>query len=520
MSERAIRRALLSVWHKDGLVELGRFLAGAGVEILSTGGSARTLRDAKVAVRDVAEVTEFPEMMDGRVKTLHPRIHGGLLFRREVAAHVRAAEEHGIPAIDLLVVDLYPFEDAAARPDASREEVVEMIDIGGPAMIRAAAKNHRDVAVITDPADYATLREEMAANAGGTSEAFRRRMAAKAYARTGAYDAAIAGYLEEERFPERLVLSLERRAITRYGENPHQGGAVYQLPRHTAAAAATAVQRSGKELSYNNFLDAAGALDTVGPFDRPACAVIKHRNPCGAAVHEDLVVAFERAYAGDPLSAYGGILATNRPIEADLAATVADPERFFEVIIAPAFSDEALEILTTRTRWGRNVRLLETGAWEPGAGDSAALELRSISGGMLVQEPDRGGDRELRCVTRREPSAEEMADLRFAWEIVRSVTSNAIVFARDQSLVGCGAGQMSRVDSVEIAARKAGERSQGAVMASDAFFPFPDGILAAAEAGVRAVIQPGGSIRDDAAIAACDEAGLAMVLTGRRHFRH
>jgi len=515
-----IGRALMSAWRKDGIAEFGQFLQSSGVEVLSTGGTAKCLRDANVSVVDVADVTGFPEMMDGRVKTLHPRVHGGLLFRRDMESHVGAAEEHGIPRIDLLVVDLYPFEETRKRADATRADCVEMIDIGGPAMIRAAAKNHAHVLVVTDPGDLVCIREEMELHDGAICEATRNAMAAKAFRRTAAYDATIASYLTDERFPDRLVVPLELKAVTRYGENPHQEGAVYMTAESAEATVARAEPLVGsKELSYNNYLDASGAWDVVRGQSRPAVSFIKHRNPCGAAVDDDVVAAFRSAHEGDPLSAFGGIVAVNRPIDAALAAEIADKKKFLEVIIAPSFTDDAVEQIRTGTKWGKNARLLSLGAL--GTPATNVYELRSIGGGMLVQDRDEPDPEvELRCVTERHPDDREIQDLRFAWDVVRNVTSNAIVFINGQKLVGCGAGQMSRVDSVELAGKKAGELADGAVMASDAFFPFPDGILAAAACGVRSVIQPGGSIRDDTIIEACNEAGLAMVLTGRRHFRH
>lgn len=515
-----IGRALVSAWRKEGIAEFGSFLAGRDVEVLSTGGTAKCLRDAGVEVRDVAEVTGFPEMMDGRVKTLHPRVHGGLLFRRDKDSHVEAAEEHGIPRIDLLVVDLYPFEAVSSQPDATRADCVEMIDIGGPAMIRAAAKNHAHVLVITDPGDLPAIRSEMEERDGCVSGATRSAMAAKAYARTASYDATIASYLTEERFPERLVVPLELKSVTRYGENPHQPGAVYMTPETGEGTVARAVAHEGnKELSYNNYLDASGAWDVVRGQAQPAVAFIKHRNPCGAAVDEDLIAAFRAAHEGDPLSAFGGIVAVNRTVDLALAAEIADPKKFLEVIVAPAFTEEAVEAIRTGAKWGKNARLLALG--DGGTPASGVLELRSIGGGMLVQERDEP-DPEIafECVTQREPDDREIADLRFAWDVVRNVTSNAIAFVNGRKLVGCGAGQMSRVDSVELASKKAAELAKGAVMASDAFFPFPDGILVAGEAGITAVVQPGGSIRDDQIVKACDDVGLAMLLTHRRHFRH
>ena len=516
-----IERALLSAYRKEGLVAFGRFLADQGAEILSTGGSARTLREGGVTVKDVSEVTGYPEMMDGRVKTLHPRIHGGLLYRRDVESHAEAAREHGIPRIDLVYVDLYPFEETLARQGVTEAEVVEMIDIGGPSMIRSAAKNHASVLVLTDPGDLERAMEEIRTHDAGTSLSFRRESAARAFRRTAAYDAAIASWMTEEPFPERLVVSLELKEVARYGENPHQEAAVYLTADTGEPTIGRARQLNGKGLSYNNYLDATAAFEVVRGLGYPAAAVVKHRNPCGAAMDpKDAAEAFKRAYAGDPMSAFGGIVALNRAVSVEVAREIADPAKFLEVVVAPSFDEDALPILIEGVKWGRNLRLLAVG--EP-AGTQAlkpAPELRAVSGAILVQEPDRAFDAEFQCVTRREPSREEVADLRFAWEICRHAISNAIVIAREGMLVGLGAGQTSRVDAVEQAARKAGERAVGAALASDAFFPFPDGVEAAHAAGVTAVIQPGGSRRDADVIAACDRLGLAMVFTGRRHFRH
>ena len=517
-----VRRALLSAWRKDGLVEFGASLVQRGVELLSTGGTARALREAGIPVTDVSEVTGFPEMMGGRVKTLHPKVHGGLLFRRDDPGHVADAEKSGIGPIDLVYVDLYPFEDTLSKPGATDADVVEMIDIGGPAMIRSAAKNHAHVVVLVDPQDLDLASTELAAHEGSTTLTFRRGQAARAFQRTAAYDAAITGYLAPERFPERMVLALGRVQVTRYGENPHQEGAVYAFADSGEAAVSHARLISGaKELSYNNYLDASAALDVVRFLEHPAASVIKHRNPCGAAWHEsDLASAFERAHAGDPLSAFGGILAFNRPITEELARAIADPKKFIEVIVAPGYEGDAAKIIASSVKWGRNCRLLQVASMAGVDPASGVSEYRSISGGLLVQGRDDSRDLETDVATQRAPSDEEAANLRFAWEICRYVVSNAIVFVKDQSLIGVGAGQMSRVDSVELAARKAGERAHGAVMASDAFFPFADGVEAAHEAGITAVIQPGGSRRDADVIGACEKVGMAMVFTGRRHFRH
>jgi phosphoribosylaminoimidazolecarboxamide formyltransferase / IMP cyclohydrolase len=517
-----IRRALLSVFDKTGIVDLARDLAARGAELISTGGTSKALQAAGLAVKDVSDLTGFPEMLDGRVKTLHPKIHGGLLYRRGDAAHEAAVREHAVPSIDLAVVNLYPFEATAAKPGASEGDVVEMIDIGGPAMIRAACKNFDFVTVITDASDAAALREHLASHGGSTTRAFRRRMAARAFGRTASYDAAIARWMGEEAFPPRFTLSGERAQTLRYGENPHQAAALYRTSDAGEATVAHAKQLSGKELSFNNLLDAAAALEVVRFLMYPACAVIKHKNPCGAATDpRDLKDAFLRAYGGDPLSAYGGILAFNRPLTEAVAREIATPDKFFEVVVAPAYEGDALSILTTGAKWGKNVRILETAhPFHERRPAAHVLDVRTIAGGILVQDRDASLESEFKIVSRREPTRDEWADLRFAWEICRHVTSNAIVFAKDATLLGCGAGQMSRVDSVGLAAKKAGAKARGAAMASDAFFPFPDAMLLAADAGVTAVVHPGGSMRDDVVIKAADERGLALVTTGVRHFRH
>ncbi|HEX6103310.1 MAG TPA: bifunctional phosphoribosylaminoimidazolecarboxamide formyltransferase/IMP cyclohydrolase, partial [Alphaproteobacteria bacterium] len=518
-----IRRALLSVSDKTGLVELGRALAEAGAEILSTGGSARALQQAGVAVREVADFTGFPEILDGRVKTLHPRIHGGLLGRRNDAAHRAAMEAHDLPPIDLVAVNLYPFE-ATIAAGADRETAIENIDIGGPALIRSAAKNHAHVAVLTDPAQYPELVQTLAAE-GGTRLPLRRGLAAAAYARTASYDAAIAAWAareEGELFPERLTLAGQLAQQLRYGENPHQRAAFYVTgERRSGLAAATQLQ--GKELSYNNLNDTDAALELAAEFDEPAVVIVKHANPCGVAVGEDTLEAWKRALACDPVSAYGGIVALNRPLDALTAMALS--ELFLEVVIAPG-ADEAAQVALAAKK---NLRLLVTdGMPDPVA---PGLVMRSLSGGLLVQQRDAGRvtDADLKVVTKRPPSPAERRDLLFAFRVAKHVKSNAIVYAKGGATVGIGAGQMSRVDSARIAvlksedaAKAAGEirRTEGAVVASDAFFPFADGLIAAADAGVTAVIQPGGSLRDEEVIQAADERGLAMVFTGMRHFRH
>ena len=525
MAPPPIRRALVSVSDKSGLENLGRGLAASGVEILSTGGTAAALAAAGIEVRDVAAYTGYPEMMDGRVKTLHPKVHGGILAKRDSPAHLAALDEHGIAAIDLVVVNLYPFE-ATLASGADRAACVEQIDIGGPALIRAAAKNHAFVTVIVEAADYSSLLDELAANGGATTEPFRRRMATKAYARTAGYDAAIAAWLADdvgERFPDRIVLAAERREILRYGENPHQAAAFYAggAPR---PGVATARQIQGKPLSYNNLNDTDAAFELVAEFTgTPAVAIIKHANPCGVALGASLAEAHQRALACDPVSAFGGVIALNRTLDAATAAHIA--EIFTEVVIAPDAEDEARDILAAK----ENLRVLISGALPDPAAPGASV--RSLAGGYLVQGRDDGRiPHDLAVVTKRAPSETELADLRFAFTVAKHVKSNAIVYARDGATVGVGAGQMSRVDSARVAAAKANDAALaagrevpltvGSVVASDAFFPFADGLLAAAESGASAVIQPGGSVRDDEVIAAADEAGLAMVFTGIRHIRH
>lgn len=511
-------RALLSVSDKTGIVELAQALADRDIELISTGGTAATLRDAGLKVTDVSDLTGFPEIMDGRVKTLHPMVHGGLLGRRDVDADTMA--ERGIQAIDLLVVNLYPFEATVAQPDCSRADAIENIDIGGPAMIRAAAKNHNFVAVVVDPADYPSIGAELDQH-GEISPATRRQLAVKAYGHTASYDAAIWHYLNQQEgsdaLPERLPLSLTRLSQLRYGENPHQRAALYSLPEKSAGSLIGARQHQGKELSYNNLADADAALECVKALDGTACVIVKHANPCGVGLGDSLADAYERAYATDPTSAFGGIIACNRPVDGALAQTIV-ARQFLEVIVAPGFDADALSAFAAKP----NVRVLETGALVP---TPAGLRLQQIEGGMLVQEKDLLGlDRaQLKVVTQRQPTQQELADASLAWEVVRFVKSNAIVYCRGGATLGIGAGQMSRVISARIAAMKAAEAEltlPGAAMASDAFFPFRDSIDAAAEHGIAVVIQPGGSMRDAEVIQAADEHGMAMLFTGIRHFRH
>jgi phosphoribosylaminoimidazolecarboxamide formyltransferase/IMP cyclohydrolase len=523
MTVRAVRRALLSVSDKTNLLEFARGLEALGIDLVSTGGTRRALAESGLPVREVSELTGFPEMLDGRVKTLHPRVHGGILHVRDNPEHAATVAKHAIEAIDLVVVNLYPFEATVARPGSTHEEVIENIDIGGPALVRSAAKNHADVAVVTEPGQYGWVLDELRAYNGGLTLETRQRLAAAAFARTAAYDRAVSAYFAGraggELLPARLDLSFERRSALRYGENPHQKAAFYVESPTPAGCVAGATVLHGKELSYNNLLDLDSALNLVREFSAPAAAVIKHNNPCGCAVGSSLAEAFARAYEGDPLSAYGGVISFNRPVDEATATQLTEPGRFVECVIAPDYSREAFEVLTTRPSWKKNVRLLRAG---PLGERPAGLDYRRIDGGLLVQTRDESGEdfANAKVVTKRAPTEAEMADLKFAWLVCKHVKSNAIVLAKGGMVVGVGAGQMSRVDSTHMAIRKAGERSRGAVLASDAFFPFRDNLDLAAKAGVTAAVQPGGSMRDADSVAACDEHGLAMVCTGVRHFRH
>ncbi len=513
-----LRRALVSVSDKRDLIPFVSGLARLGVEILSTGGTAREVRKAGIDVVEVSDRTGFPEIMDGRVKTLHPAIHGGLLGRRGTDEAVM--QTHGIDAIDLLCVNLYPFEQTVADPKATLDDAIENIDIGGPAMIRAAAKNHAGVAVIVDPADYDAVLAALESETLSPED--RRRLAAKAFAHTAAYDTAIAGYLsdslDDDPLGERHLYAGRRVETLRYGENPHQDAAFYVDPRAPDGSLATARQLQGKALSYNNIADGDAALDCVKQFDTPACVIVKHANPCGVAVAEDILDAYDKAFRTDPTSAFGGIIAFNRRLDAKTAAAIVE-RQFVEVIVAPAVDADAAEVCAAK----KNLRLLATGEWPAAA--ARALDYKKVSGGLLVQTADRGhvGPEDIEVVTDRTPTPAEVDDLLFAWKVVKYVKSNAIVFCRDGMTVGVGAGQMSRVYSTRIAAIKAGDEGlelAGAVMASDAFFPFRDGIDAAAETGIGAIIQPGGSKRDEEVVQAANEHGLAMVFTGMRHFRH
>ncbi|QDT09204.1 Bifunctional purine biosynthesis protein PurH [Planctomycetes bacterium K23_9] len=517
-----VQNALISVSDKMGLADLAAGLQRAGVTIYSTGGTRRHLEQSGIEVLDVADYTGFPEMLDGRVKTLHPKIFGGILAIRDRDDHMDAIDEHDIVPMDLVIVNLYPFAATAARPGATREECVEQIDIGGPSLVRAAAKNHVDVAVSTSPQQYGQLLEQLD-DLGGTTLEFREKLAAEAFEHTASYDRAIADFMRGEsiagEFPSSMHLSLRRKAQLRYGENPHQRAAVYSDPTVRSASVVAARQLSGKELSYNNLLDLDAALEIVRGFARPAVSVMKHNNPCGAATDDSLAQACRKALAGDPLSAFGSVLGFNRTVDEETAEMLCEPGLFIEAIVAPDFSAGAVGMLTTRPRWRENVRLMQVGRLDLPA---PATQLRFISGGMLAQDADRMTSSPLQwsTPTKTKVSSEMWDDISFGWEMVRHVKSNAIVLAKDTSLIGVGAGQMSRVDSVEISIDKAGDRSTGSILASDAFFPFPDSIEAAAEAGVVAVVQPGGSRRDQEVIDACDEHGIPMVLTGRRHFKH
>jgi phosphoribosylaminoimidazolecarboxamide formyltransferase / IMP cyclohydrolase len=517
-----VQRALISVSDKLGLADFARGLSAAGVEIYSTGGTRKHLESEGVAVRDVAQYTGFPEMMDGRLKTLHPKVHGGILCRHDNPEDMRVLAEHGILTFELVVVNLYPFEATVARKGVTWEEAVEQIDIGGPTLVRAAAKNHAFTTIVTDAADYSEILEQVASH-GGTTPALRRRLAATAFAHTAQYDRAIADFFAENiaggEFPDRVTLGLRRKMTLRYGENPHQRAALYARPDCPGASIVAGRPLHGKELSYNNILDLDSALGIVRRFSDPAAVVIKHNNPCGAAVAETSAEALRRALEGDPLSAFGSVLGLNRDVDAETAEVLTAPGLFVEAVVAPHFDRQAVEILTTKPKWKNNVRLLEVGELEP---TQSPWNYRCLEGGVLAQEADVRPDPEetWHVATQAHPTERQMTDLRFAWEMVRHVKSNAIVLCKDRMLLGTGAGQMSRVDSVEIAIRKAGDRAKGSVLASDAFFPFPDSIDLAAAAGVAAVIQPGGSKNDAAAIAACDGHGLPMIFTGRRHFKH
>ncbi|MBA4370347.1 MAG: bifunctional phosphoribosylaminoimidazolecarboxamide formyltransferase/inosine monophosphate cyclohydrolase [Coriobacteriaceae bacterium] len=519
MDRITIKRALVSVTDKTGVADFCKALSEEfGVEIVSTGGTAKALAEAGITVRPIDDLTGFPEMMDGRVKTLHPRVHGGLLARRDVPAHMAAADEHGIGMIDLVCVNLYAFEATIAKDGVTEEEAIENIDIGGPSMLRSAAKNFASVTVVTDPACYDSVLAELRANAGATTLETRRAFATEVFRTTSHYDNTIWQYLSDyhgTQFPYEARLRLLKVQDCRYGENPHQAAAFYRFADAKPGTLAMAEQLGGKELSYNNILDTDACWAAVREFEGPACVIVKHTNPCGTAIGADVVEAYSKAHASDPISAFGGVMAFNRTVTKGVPEAIFERGQFVEVIIAPGYEPEALEMLQTKP----NMRILATGEVRaPGE----HYESRAVEGGMLVQISDTVSEdpAEFKVVTERQPTPEEMEQLLFAWKVAKSVKSNAILLAKDFASVGVGAGQMSRVDSARIAVEKAGEKAKGAVCASDAFMPFPDSLEVCAEAGVTAVIQPGGSNKDDEAIAKANEYGVAMVFTGHRHFRH
>lgn len=529
MAEAPIKRALISVTDKTGIVEFAQALTEEfGVEVISTGGTAKALEEAGVPVVPIESYTGFPEMMDGRVKTLHPRVHGGLLCRRDNPGHVADAENNGIGMIDLVCVNLYEFEKTVADPSVTLENAIEHIDIGGPSMLRSAAKNNDFVTVIVDPADYSRVLDEMRAHEGATTRTSRQQLALKVFKTTAAYDGAIATYLssvvesEQSKFPETLLVKATKEQDLRYGENPQQSAAFYRMPGAPAHSLANAQQLQGKPLSYNNLLDTDAAWAAVREFDEPSVIILKHQNPCGSATAENVVEAYDRAFACDPLSAFGGIIAVNREVPLEFVEHFADVNKqFVEVLIAPSFTKEALERLSKRT----NLRVLATG----GIDRSRELEMRTVDGGLLVQDLDHADETadSFEVVTKRQPTSEELSDLVFAWKVCKTVKSNAILVAKDQAGIGMGPGQPNRVDAALLACERAesacermGIDSKNLVAASDAFFPFRDNVDTLAAHGVTAIIQPGGSVRDDESIAACDEYGIAMVFTGKRHFRH
>ena len=520
MTDQAIRRALISVSDKTGIVDFAKALHEQGVELLSTGGTARLIAENNIPVTEIADYTGFPEMMDGRVKTLHPRVHGGILGRRGIDDEVM--QQHQIQPIDLVVINLYPFQQTVADPDCSLEDAIENIDIGGPTMVRAAAKNHDSVTIVVDPLDYSQVLDEMDNNQQAVTQPTRFSLAIKAYEHTASYDGAIANYFgrmvqpeQDQQFPRTITLQYHHMQGMRYGENPHQNAAFYAETGLDEPCVATAVQISGKALSYNNIADTDAALECVKQFDEPSCVIVKHANPCGVATTDEILTAYDRAFATDPESAFGGIIAFNRPLDEHTAKTIID-RQFVEVIIAPSVDDLAADVIATKP----NVRLLSCGQWQEA---DNRLDLKRVNGGLLVQDADLSLYQQLEIVTVKKPSEQQMTDLIFAWKVAKYVKSNAIVYARDLMTIGVGAGQMSRINSARIAAIKAehaGLEVSGSVMASDAFFPFRDGIDAAQEAGVSAIIQPGGSMRDQEVIDAANEHGMAMVFTKMRHFRH
>ncbi|MCP3919516.1 MAG: bifunctional phosphoribosylaminoimidazolecarboxamide formyltransferase/IMP cyclohydrolase [bacterium] len=535
MTQR-IQRALLSVSDKTGIEEFAAGLASLDIELLSTGGTYKRLVAAGVPVAEVADHTGFPEMMDGRVKTLHPKIHGGILALREEASHVGAMCEHGIAGIDLVVVNLYPFEETVANADVKRAEAIEQIDIGGPSMVRSAAKNHRYVGIVTRPADYDRVLAELKSGDVWLSDAMRADLAQKAFSLTARYDAAISEWLfqndrtdqvyadggDTSRFPFGFALAGVKEFDLRYGENPHQEAAFYTSGSPAEPCVATAKVLNGKALSYNNLVDLDAALAVAKEFADPFVAVLKHTNPCGAALADKVQDALERAWSGDPISAFGSVLSFTRPVNLACAKFLVDGNRFVEAIIAPGFDEDAFELLTKKPKWGKSVRLLDCGPFSGADRDARDVEVKKLVGGFLLQERDLKAEdpADFETVTKSTPSKKQLAELAFAGRIAKHVKSNAIVLTGDRTIYGVGAGQMSRVDSVRIAVSKAGERAKGSVLASDAFFPFPDGVETAIEAGITAILEPGGSVRDDEVIGACDKARVPMVFSGARHFRH
>lgn len=526
-----VRRALVSVYDKTGLEGFVRLLLQREIEVLSTGGTFKALRDAGLSVREVSEVTGFPEIMHGRVKTLHPKVHGGILARRDDETHLASMSELGIGAIDLVVVNLYPFEATVAKPGVSRDEAVEQIDIGGPSMVRSAAKNHAFVGVVVDPADYGRVLDDLERNDGCLTVNLRRELALKAFSQTARYDAAISNWLfaqelseglAKDAFPPTGILAGTKHSELRYGENPHQSAAFYSLPGRTEPSVANAELLGGKQLSYNNLVDLDAALALAKEFDGPFVAVTKHNNPCGAAEASSIALALEQAWAGDPISAYGSVLAFTRALDLACAEFLVSGNRFVEAIIAPGFDADALALLTQKPKWGKSVRLLSCGAVSPGTRRASDLEWKPLIGGFLLQTRDLKAEiaGDCKVVTKVAPTAKQLQSLLFANRVAKHVKSNAIVLASGSEVLGVGAGQMSRVDAVRLSVHKAGERVKGAALASDAFFPFPDGVESAIAAGVSSILQPGGSVRDADVIAACDAHGIPMVFTSARHFRH
>ncbi len=534
-----IKRALVSVSDKTGVVDFARELQALGVEIISTGGTAKALKDAGVNVIGIEQVTGFPEMMNGRVKTLHPKIHGGLLSLRDNSEHVKAMEDNDITGIELVCVNLYPFEQTVAKAGCTLAEAIENIDIGGPSMVRSAAKNHKFVSIVTNPDQYDDIIAEMKQNSGAVTDATRADLAKQAFALTAGYDSAISAYLNQQAgdvFPATAAIAIKRGAELRYGENPHQSAAYYKLAKNSnEPCVANARQlEGGKQISFNNLMDTNAAFELVKEFDEPAAVVVKHMNPCGCAIDDNIVEAYRKAYVADVTSAFGSIVALNRPVTEELADAISESYSkwgkelgaagfFAEVIIAPSFEPAAVELIRTRKRWGReDARLLETGPLDRNLINQAEHDIRCIVGGVLLQKRDLVAweDDQITCVTKRQPTEKELADLKLAWQVVKHVKSNTIVLARDNAVVGVGAGQMNRVDSGMLAIRQAGEKSNGSAMASDAFFPFPDNVTQAAKAGIKAVVQPGGSKNDQMSVDECDKHDVAMIFTGKRHFKH